>query len=194
MTAALRIGIADDEPAVRQLLAELIADLGHQVIFTADSGKTLIEQCRQTQPDLVIADVRMPEIDGLEACQQLNQQRPTPVILVSAYNDLERIEQARDTHILAYLLKPFRQEDLAAAIVVARTRFEEFEILRMQAEHYRQALEDRKLIERAKGILTTRAKLSEPDAFRHLQKLASSNNMKLVEAARSIVVADQALG
>jgi response regulator NasT len=194
MTTVLRIGIADDVDSVREMLARMIEDLGHEVLFTADSGRTLIEQCRQLKPDLVIADIRMPEMDGLDASQQLNHERPTPVVLVSAYNDLDRIEAARDAHILAYLIKPFRQEELAAAIIVARNRFEEFEILRMQAEHYRQALEDRKLIERAKGILTTRSRLSEPDAFRQLQKLASSNNIKLVEAARNVISADQTLG
>jgi response regulator NasT len=191
MTNLLRIGIADDQPSVRELLVRMVTDLGHEVVFSADTGQSLIEQCRQAKPDLVIADVRMPELDGLEASQQINLERPTPVVLVSAYHDLQLIERAKDTHILAYLVKPFKQEDLASAIILARNRFEEFELLRMQAEHYRQALDDRKLIERAKGILMARWQLTEPEAFRRLQRLASSSNMKLVAAARSVVSIDQ---
>jgi two-component system, response regulator PdtaR len=124
---------------------------------------------------------------------ELNRKRPLPVILVSAHHTDAFIDRARQNHILAYLIKPITDTDLAPAIAIAMDRFEQFQTLREEATNLKQALEDRKLIERAKGILMKRSKLEEPDAFRRLQKMATSKSMKLVEVAQAIVTAEDVI-
>ncbi len=134
----------------------------------------------------------MPDMDGIEAAVEICRGEPIPVILVSAYHDPELFERARGEHVLAYLVKPIKQADLEAAIAIAMQRFEEFQALRKEAGELRQALEDRKLIERAKGVLMKKAGLDEEEAFRRLQKLARDHNQKLVEVARMILRAEEA--
>jgi response regulator NasT len=134
----------------------------------------------------------MPDLDGLEAAARLCATVPLPVILVSAYHDPELIRRAEASHVMAYLIKPIKQADLEPAITLAVRRFEQLEQLRQEAADLRQALEDRKLVERAKGAIMKRAGLNEPDAFRRLQKTASDRNLKLVEAARMILAAEEA--
>ncbi|MCL4205006.1 MAG: response regulator [Pirellulaceae bacterium] len=193
MTTSLRIVIADDEPRMRDYMWQSLERLGHQVVAAARTGRELIEQCRTHQPDLIISDIKMPDMDGIEAAAQIYRSNAIPVILVSAFHDVELIERASRNHILAYLVKPVEDTDLAPAIAVARQRFSEFEALRQEAADARQALEDRKVIERAKGILMKRAGLAEPDAFRRLQKLASSKSQKLVDVAQAVVTAEEAV-
>src|SRR5262249_52367832 len=135
---------------------------------------------------------KMPDMDGIDAATRIYQEAPVPVILVSAYHDPELITRAEADHILGYLVKPIKQADLQPVIGLAMRRFEQFEALRREATDLRQALEDRKVIERAKGILMKKARLDEQDAFRRLQKLASDQNLRLVELARMIVTADEA--
>jgi response regulator NasT len=189
----LRIAIADDEPEMREYLEETLTVLGHQVLHVAATGRELADCCRRIPPDLVITDIKMPDRDGLEAAAELRDVQPVPVILVSAHHDPELIERAMRDHVLAYLVKPIKQADLETAIALAMRRFAEFRALQRQADDLRQALEDRKLVERAKGVLMTRGGLSEPDAFRRLQKLSSDKNLKMSEVARMIVLAEEAL-
>lgn len=194
MTAAsLRIAVADDESDMRDYLQETLAALGHRVVVAAADGAELLAACRELKPDLVITDIRMPRLDGIEASVALCVDQPIPVILVSAYHDDELIERAVRDHVLAYLVKPIKQADLETAMALAMRRFREFQALQQQATDLRQALEDRKLIERAKGILMKRAALDEPDAFRRLQKLSSDKNQKMVEIARMIITAEEAM-
>jgi response regulator NasT len=162
------------------------------VVAVAHNGEDLLAQVRATRPDLVLTDIKMPDMDGIDAAVRLYQEAPLPVILVSAYHDAELIKRAEADHILGYLVKPIKQADLGPAIALAMHRFAQFEELRKEAADLRQALEDRKLIERAKGILMKRAALDEPSAFRRLQKTASDRNLKLVEVARMIVTAEEA--
>lgn len=193
MTSSLRIVIADDEPRMRDYLWQSLERLGHQVVGAARTGLELIDHCRTHQPDLILSDIKMPDMDGIEAASQVYRTDAIPVILISAFHDVELIERATRNHILAYLVKPVKDTDLAPAIAVAMQRFGEFEALRQEAADARQALEDRKVIERAKGILMKRTGLAEPDAFRRLQKLASSKSKKLVDIARSVVTAEEAV-
>ena len=193
MTRPLRIVVADDEPDMRDYFRKILPRLGHQVLATAESGHDLVDLCRKAEPDLVITDIKMPDLDGIDAAAQLYRERPVPVILVSAYHDPSLIERAEVDHILAYLVKPIKQADLAPAIGVAMRRFEQFEELRREAADLRQALEDRKVIERAKGVLMKRANLDEQDAFRRLQKLASEKSRKLVDIAQMLLVAEEAV-
>ena len=169
-------------------------ELGHTVASVAASGQELVNQCRALPPELVITDIRMPDMDGIEAARQVCADVPLPVILVSAYHDTESVERAERAGIFAYLVKPIEGKDLGPAIAVAMTRFDELHALRKEAADLRQALEDRKLIERAKGILMTTAGIDEREAFQRLQKLASEKSKRLIEAARMVVAIESALG
>ena len=189
----LRIAVADDDRETRDYFRELLPRLGHQVAV-AESGRQLVEQCRLLDPDLVITDIKMPDLDGLEAAARLCEVRPVPVILVSAYHDPDLIRRAEADHVMAYLIKPIKQADLEPAIAIALRRFGQFQALRQEAADLKQALEDRKTIEKAKGILMKKTNLDEHEAFRRLQKLASEKNKKLIEIARSILTAEEAFG
>ena len=192
MSNSLRIAVADDEPDMRDYFKKSLLRLGHQVVVVAADGRELVEQCRALRPDLVITDIKMPALDGIDAATELYREAPIPVILVSAFHEPELITRAECDHILAYLVKPIKQADLAPAIALAMRRFEQFEALRREAADLRQALADRKIIERAKGILMKRAALDEQEAFRRLQKLASEKSRKLIDIAQMIVVAEEA--
>jgi response regulator NasT len=187
MSQNLRIAVADDEPDMREYFQKILPRLGHQVVAVAQTGAELIEQCRAKQPDLVITDIKMPDLDGIDAAVQIYRERPVPVILVSAYHDARLIERAEADHVLGYLVKPIKQTDLVPTIALAMRRFEQFQALSAEAADLRQALEDRKVIEKAKGVLMKETGLDEQEAFRHLQKLASSQNRKLIEVAQMIL-------
>jgi response regulator NasT len=192
MNQALRIAIADDEPDMREYFQEVLSRLGHTVIAAARDGRELVELCRVMEPDLIITDKKMPEVDGIDAAVEIYQNRPIPVILVSAHQDPNLVERADTDHIMAYLVKPIKQGDLAPSIAAAMRRFEQFETLRKETADLRQALTDRKVIEKAKGILMKKGRLDESEAFRRLQKLASDKNRKLVEIASTILTAEEA--
>ena len=192
MTRSLRIAVADDEPRMRDYFRKILPRLGHQVVGAAETGRELVELCRKAGPDLVITDIKMPDMDGIDAAVRIYQERPLPVILVSAYHDPELIARAEADHILGYLVKPIKQSDLEPTIALAMRRFEQFEALRKEAADLRQALEDRKVIERAKGLLMKKVGLDEQEAFRRLQKLAMDGNRKMVEVAHMVLTADEA--
>jgi response regulator NasT len=192
MTRSLRIAVADDERDMREYLQETLTMLGHQVVAAAKTGKELVQQCKATSPDLVVTDIKMPDMDGIDAATHIYKESPLPVILVSAYHDHELIKRAEADHIMAYLVKPIKEADLEPAIAIALRRFEQFQALWNEAVNLRQALEDRKIIERAKGILMKVGQMDEALAFRRLQKLASEKNKKLVEIAHMILTAQEA--
>jgi response regulator NasT len=187
MTASLRIVVADDEPDMRDYFRKILPRLGHTVVAAAATGTELIAQCRAHRPDLVITDIKMPDMDGIDAATELYGEMPLPVILVSAYSDAALIERAEADHILAYLVKPIKQTDLEPAIGLAMRRFEQFEALRREAADMRQALADRKIIERAKGLVMKELALGEADAFRQLQRAAMERRVTLVEMARLVI-------
>jgi response regulator NasT len=193
MSQSLRVVVADDEPDMREYFQKALPRLGHHVVGTAANGRELVEQCRALQPDLVVTDIKMPDMDGIDAATRIYRERPVPVILVSAYHDADLIARAEADHILGYLVKPIKQADLGPVIALAVRRFEQFEELRREAADLRQALEDRKVIERAKGVLMKRGGLDEQEAFRRLQKTASEKSRKLIEIAHMILVAEEAL-
>lgn len=186
----LRIVVAEDEAEMRKYLATTLPRVGHDVAGAAENGRELVDLCRTVNPDVVITDIKMPEMDGIEAAMQIFRERPVPVILLTAYHDAEHIHRAELSHILGYLIKPIKEVDLGPAIAIAIARFEQFQELHREATDLRQALEDRKLIERAKGILMKRAVVDEQEAFRRLQKLATSKRQKLIEAAHMILSID----
>jgi two-component system, response regulator PdtaR len=192
MSRQLRIIIADDELDMRDYLQTILPCFGHQVVGAASTGRELVERCRDMRPDLIISDVKMPEMDGIEAAREIYRDHPIPVILVSAYHDQDLLERLEEDHILAFLVKPIKQADLEPAICLAVRRFDQFQALRQEAANLRQALEDRKVIEKAKGLLMKRAGLDEHEAFRRLQRLASERNRKLVDIANIVLTAEEA--
>lgn len=189
----LRIALADDDPTVRDVMGRMLDQLGHQVVAQAENGRQLLETCRTCRPDLIIADIRMPDMDGLEAVEAVYEQIPTPVILVTGYTDPEFIERAQNSHVLAYLVKPIKVAELEPAIALASRRFQEFQTLREETADLKKALADRKIIERAKGIMMKHLNIDEQEAFRRLQKIASSKNQKLIDIANTILTAAEAL-
>jgi two-component system, response regulator PdtaR len=191
MNSSLRIAIADDEARMREYLWTSLERLGHQVVAGARTGRELIEQCRTHRPELVIADIKMPDMDGIEAAREICREEPLPFILITGFDDPEYIERATREYILAYLVKPVNEQALSPTIAIAMERFRQIQTLRKEADGWKQALEDRKIIERAKGIIMKRSGLDEPDAFRKLQKLASNKSQKLVEIARAITTAEE---
>ncbi|MFQ5733280.1 MAG: ANTAR domain-containing response regulator, partial [Planctomycetaceae bacterium] len=187
MTDSLRIVVAEDEPELLADLTETLIEFGHEVVAAVEDGKALVDCCLKTSPDLVITDIKMPDMDGLEAATRIREQRAIPVVIVSAYHDEEFIERSLKEHVLAYLIKPLNDESLKSSIELAMQRFRELQALQEETADLQQALEDRKLIERAKRILMQRGELSEADAFRRLQDLSSRKNTKMVEIAKTII-------
>jgi two-component system, response regulator PdtaR len=193
MSESLRIAVADDETDMRDWFERMLPTLGHQVVSVAENGKELVEHCRSLQPDLVITDIKMPEMDGIEAAQAICRERPLPIILVSAYHDEELVRRAEADHVLAYLVKPIGKAALGPAIALAMRRFVEMRELRKEAADLRQALADRRVIEQAKGVLMKVTGVDERAAFRRLQELASDKNQKLIEAAQAVLALEKAL-
>jgi response regulator NasT len=191
MSTGLRIVVADDEADMRDFFEKVLPRCGHQVLAVAENGTQLVERCRQLLPDLVITDIKMPELDGIEASRQICQERPVPVILVSAYHDPSLIERAAGDHVLAYLVKPIGIADLQPAISIAMRRFEDAQLLAQENKDLKQSLADRKIIEQAKGALMKAAGIDEREAFRRLQELASERNQKLIDAAYNVLALEK---
>lgn len=189
----LRILIADDESLRLMSLRTQLEQLGHRVIAEASDGRQAVSLVRDLRPDLAILDIKMPELDGIDAAQEMMKERPLPIILLTAYSERDLAERAANVHISAYLMKPVSENDLLPAIALAMARFAEFQELKHEADDLREALETRKVVERAKGILMRRLNLPEDEAFRRLQKQSQSENKKLGEIARAVVTADEML-
>ncbi len=192
MNMTLNIAVADDEPRMRDYYGEALTRMGHRVAFTAANGRELIDGCKTTRPDLIVTDIKMPEIDGIDAAVEIGKADTIPIILVSAYHDEELLCRAKAGQIFGFLVKPIKQDDLKAAIAIAMQRFDEFKTLRNEAGELRQALDDRKYIERAKGVLMKKAGLDEEEAFKRLRRIARDGNQKLIEVARMILKAEAA--
>jgi len=192
MARSLRIVVADDEPRMRAYLRESLIDLGHDVVAVAASGRELVEACRAARPELAVTDVKMPDFDGIEATAEICRETPLPVVLVSAYHDQATVERAEAAGVMAYLVKPIVEADLGPVIALAIRRFDELQSLRKEAADLRQTLEERKLIERAKGLLMKTAGVDEATAFQRLQKLASQKSKKLIDAARMVLAVESA--
>jgi response regulator NasT len=189
----LRVLFADDDPEVREYFQELLTRLGHEVAL-AHNGRQLLELSRASAPDLIITDIMMPDMDGLQAAREVNREREVPVILVSAHHDADLLTRLGTDQVMAFLVKPVKEADVQTAIALARLRFDQFQALRQEARDLRQSLEDRKLLERAKGAVMKRLRVDEQEAFRKMKKLASDRNRKLIEVAQSILGADEVFG
>jgi len=192
MTQSLRIIVADDEPLLVEEISAYLNDMGHEVVATAASGKELIEKFADLKPDLLVTDIKMPDMDGLEATKQICRTTLVPVVVVSAYHDEEYIKRATEQCIMSYLVKPISKGSLKAALSLAVRRFLEFEAVFKENADLKQTLKDRKVIEKAKGLLMKRTGMEEEAAFLRLQKLAREKATRMVDIAQTIIDAEQA--
>ncbi len=183
--ARLRVLIAEDEALIRLDLREMLRDEGYEVVGEARDGQEAIELAEALQPDLIILDVKMPRVDGLSAAEVIGERRIAPIVVLSAFSQRDLIDRALKAGVMAYLTKPFSQADLTPAIEMAYARFAEMRALEAEIGDLNERIETRKLIERAKSYLMTVHKLSEPEAFRFIQRSAMERrtSMRLVAEA-----------
>ena len=191
MTAAApttrRVVIAEDEALIRMDLAEMLAEEGYDVVGQAADGEQAIALAESLAPDLVILDVKMPRLDGIAAAQRIAEQRIAPVVMLTAFSQRELVERARDAGAMAYLVKPFSRTDLVPAIEMAVSRFTELTALEREVADLSERLDTRKAVDRAKGVLQRDLGLSEPDAFRWIQKTAMDLRLSMREVADGVV-------
>ena len=183
-----RIVIADDQPLTRQNLQEMLENLGHQVVGQAGDGRTAVDLARELRPDLVILDIKMPDLDGVSAARMLAEEKVAPVLLLTAYSDREYVDGARDAGVMGYVVKPFGEAQLVPAMEVALARFQEFRTLQKELGDTREALETRRVVERAKGVLMDTLGMKEADAFRRIQKLSMNSRKSMREVAEAILL------
>jgi AmiR/NasT family two-component response regulator len=185
----LRILIADDEPLIRLDLKNMLESLGYEVIAEAGDGVSAVEAARTLKPDVAILDIKMPGMDGIDAANILNSEKIAPVVLLTAYSDMDLINRAKEAGVFAYLVKPFRESDLRPAIEVSISRYKEFLALEEEVSELEDKLETRKLIERAKGILMDQYGLKEQEAFRRIQVQSMNTRKSMKEIAEAIIIA-----
>ena len=183
----LRIVVAEDEALIRLDLAEMLEELGYDVVGEASDGEQAVALVNEHKPDVVIMDVKMPVLDGISAAEQIGKERIAPVIMLTAFSQKELVERARDAGVMAYIVKPFTQADLAPAVDIATSRWAELKALEGEIADLGERLETRKAVDRAKGILMTRLKLSEADAFRWIQKTAMDRRLGMREVADAVI-------
>jgi AmiR/NasT family two-component response regulator len=186
-----RILIADDESLILMDLREMLANLGYLVIGEANDGQSAVNMARELRPDLVVMDIKMPDLDGIEAAKVLTEERLAPVLLLTAYSQQDLIERANEAGVVGYLVKPFRESNLAPAIQITLARYEEFQALQKEVDSLTEALETRKVVDRAKGILMDTQGLSEHDAFRRIQKMSMNTRRPMKEIAEAIILAHE---
>ena len=187
-----RVIIADDESLIRMDLQEMLLNLGYLVVGEVGDGRSAVSLARELKPDVVIMDIKMPDMDGIDAAKILTEERIAPVILLTAYSQKDLVERAKEAGVVGYMVKPFRESDLVPAIEVALARFREFETLHKEVDDLQIALETRKLVDRAKGILMDSQNLSEAEAFRKIQKMSMNTRKPMKEVAEAIILAHQA--
>ena len=186
-TTAARIVVAEDEALIRLDLVEMLGEAGYEVVGQASNGEQAVEMALELTPDLVIMDVKMPVMDGLSAADEIGKQRLCPVIMLTAFSQTELVERARDAGVMAYIVKPFTAADLTPAINIALSRWAELKELEKEVADLGEALETRKAVERAKGVLMKKLKLSEADAFRWIQKTAMDRRLGMKEVAEAVI-------
>jgi len=184
-----RVLIVDDEPVIRMDLRAMLESMGHTVVGEADNGETALQLARTLKPDLAIVDIMMPGINGIELAQRLSRERIAPVLILTAYSEPSMIEGADRAGAIAYLVKPFREADLAPAIQIAVSRFRELRAIEQQLINLQQEMQARRKIGRAKRLLMEQLGLSEEEAFRRLQTTAESTGKSLAEVAEALLLA-----
>jgi len=185
----LKIVIADDESVIRMDLKEILQEAGHEVVGETANGRRAVAIVRETSPDLVIMDIKMPDMDGVEAARLIAADHLAPVLLLTAFDDAELIERAKDAGVLAYLVKPVEEKNLFPAMEIALSRWQEMQSLEEELFAMRDSLETRKLLDRAKGILMQAHNISEAEAYRRMQRYSMEKRLSLKEVAAAVVKA-----
>ena len=187
-----RVMIAEDEALIRLDLREMLQEEGYEVVGEAGDGEMAVTLATKLRPDLVILDVKMPKMDGIEAGAKIAKERIAPVVILTAFSQRDLVERAREAGAMAYVVKPFQKKDLLPTIEMAMSRFTEIVSLEAEVEDLQGRLEARKIIERAKGVLQTEHKMTEPDAFRWIQR-TSMNQRRTMRAVAEAVLSGEAL-
>jgi response regulator NasT len=185
--AARNVVIAEDEALIRMDLAEMLTEEGYDVVGQAGDGARAVELAEELRPDLVILDVKMPVLDGIAAAERIAGQRIAPVVILTAFSQRDLVERARDAGAMAYLVKPFSKEDLVPAIEMAVSRFSEVTMLEHEVADLQERLETRKAVDRAKSVLQQQLELTEPEAFRWIQKTAMDLRLSMRQVADGVV-------
>ncbi len=189
----LRVVVAEDEALIRLDLKEMLEEAGHMVVGETGDGMSAVELAAKIKPDLVIADIKMPLMDGLEAAEKIIELEICPVLILTAYSEKELVERASRAGVMSYLVKPFKKGDLLPTIEVAMARYEEVKDLEGKVKELEERFETRKLVDRAKGILMDSQGLTEAQAFRRIQKLSMDKRISMKEIAKTIIEANKAL-
>ena len=185
--SARRVLIAEDEALIRLDLREMLIEEGYDVCGEAGDGEAAVRLAEDLKPDLCIFDIKMPILDGLAAAEKIAESRLAPVVILTAFSQRELVDRARAAGAMAYLVKPFQKSDLVPAIEIALSRFAELQALEHEVANLTERLETRKLVERAKGTLMTAFSMTEPDAFKWIQRAAMDNRMTMKEVADKII-------
>jgi AmiR/NasT family two-component response regulator len=183
----LKVLVVEDEALIRLDLAEMLTEEGYVVAGEAADGEQAVELARRLHPDLVIMDIKMPKVDGITAATSIVEERIAPVVMLTAFSQRELIEQARDAGAMAYLVKPFARHELVPAIELAVSRFAEKRALEDEVATLSERLETRKVVDRAKGLLMTRQQMTEPEAFRWIQRTAMDRRTTMKAVAEAVV-------
>jgi len=185
--AALKVVIVEDDPVVRQFMKDAVEQLGHTVVGEAATGADMVRTVLEVEPDVVVFDIHLPGLNGLDALRQIYQERVVAAVAITADRDQELVRRALEEHVLAYLIKPVEAHQIGPALMVAQARFAEWRGLEEENASLRQTLQNRKVIERAKGVLMKRHRWSEAEAFRRLQRAAMNCRTTMVDLAQSIL-------
>lgn len=186
-SAPRRVVVAEDESLIRMDIVEILRDNGFDVVGEAGDGETAVALATELRPDLVIMDIRMPQLDGIEAAKRLSENHIAPVVLLTAFSQKELVEQASEAGALAYVVKPFTPNDLLPAIEIALSRYQQILTLESEVADLVERFETRKLVDRAKGLLNERMGLSEPEAFRWIQKASMDRRTTMQAVAQAVI-------
>src|SRR5215469_14339621 len=190
-TMPTRVIIADDEAIQRMDLKDILTKQGYLVVGEAGDGLSAINLARELRPDLVVMDIRMPDLDGIAAAETLTQEKIAPVVLLTAYSDQPLVDRAREAGVVSYIVKPLRESQVSPAIEMALARYSEFRAMEEKARTLSDQLETRKIVERAKGLLMEKQGLSEQEAFRKIQKASMNNRKSMREVAEAILLTNE---
>jgi response regulator NasT len=187
-----RVIIADDESVIRADLREMLTNLNYLVVGEVGDGRSAVNLARELKPDVVIMDIKMPDMDGIDAARAMTQEKIAPVLLLTAYAQRDLVDRAKEAGVVGYLVKPFREQEIVPAIEIALARFGEFRELEKEVGDLNETLETRKVVDRAKGILMDSQGLTEQEAFRKIQKMSMNTRKPMKEIAQAIVLAQDA--
>lgn len=179
--------VAEDEALIRLDIVEILKDQGFTVVAEADNGERAVELAREHRPDLVLMDVKMPVMDGISAAELISKEQLAPVVLLTAFSQKELVDCATEAGAMAYVVKPFTPNDLIPAIEVAISRYEQIKALQSEVSSIKEQFETRKVVDRAKSLLITKMGLTEPEAFRWIQKTSMDRRLSMREVAETIV-------